>query len=539
MQNRGIITVIWLVTVQLYLNHCVGVNAETTPEQREDTQPQSSWNDNQRKLKVLIMTFPVTGHTANPLALGEELVRRGHSVTLSTSGDEYQAAAKNVGVHFVSSGHSTDLVQFIRKGMLSKDNLISRLLKRFPEVRGILNTEANQFMKLVEEEKKLGSKWDVVMGTDFLPAVLPCVGDLLDVPAIMLSTTSQIYPHTYPPWPWSSTIVGGTNDDMTFLQRFLNAIERIALSYVLPFLLYSPVKNVTERFCPSLTYSNLAAGPGVYLPNIVPTVIGFEFPRTITPLTHYVGPIQQRTPEPCSAELKDWLNGKKDNSVLYISMGSLQSITKEMANAFVEGIKKTKYSVVWAIRKTDDFELDLDPDRFFLNEWLPQLSVLRHRATGMAIMHGGANGVHESLHSGVPLIVLPLMTEQVANAGRVHNHHLGIHLNRNTLSAEQITKSIQEIDSGDYRENVRTIQKMFAQAGGVEKAADLVEFYAEVGYDHLIPAYAKYQWSWVQYYNADVYAILIVSVSISVYLWFRFMKCIWSRFCSSKKHKTD
>jgi len=30
---------------------------------------------------------------------------------------------------------------------------------------------------------------------------------------------------------------------------------------------------------------------------------------------------------------------------------------------------------------------------------------------------------------------------------------------------------------------------------GVVRAAVLVEFYEEVGYKHLIPAYAKYDWS--------------------------------------------
>ena len=529
---------VWAAVVCWSMFHCGIVNAETTPEQREEFQPQSSWNDNQRKLKVLILTVPMSGHTANPLALGEELVYRGHSVTLVTPGSKYQAAAEKLGITFMSSEVAGD-IQKLAEHTQTHTLTPGLALQVVFEVRKMVTTVSHNIFKLIEAESKLGKKWDIVISTDFLAGFLPCISDYLNIPALVSSSTTQLYTHTYPPWPWPSSLIGGTNDDMTFLQRFGNAIERIVLPYILTSMFLSPLRNLTDKVCPDVVYSNLGAGPGVDLPDIVPTVIGFEFPRTITPLTHYVGPIQQRTPEPCSAELKVWLDGKKDNSVLYISMGSLQSINKEMANAFVEGIKKTKYSVVWAIRKTDDFELDLDPDRFFLNKWLPQLSVLRHRATGMAIMHGGTNGVHESLHSGVPLIVLPLMTEQVANAGRVHNHHLGIHLNRNTLSAEQITKSIQEIDSGDYRENVRTIQKMFAQAGGVEKAADLVEFYAEVGYDHLIPAYAKYQWSWVQYYNADVYAILIVSVLISVYLWFRFMKCIWSRCCSSKKHKTD
>ena len=155
-------------------------------------------------------------------------------------------------------------------------------------------------------------------------------------------------------------------------------------------------------------------------------------------------------------------------------------------------------------------------------------------------MHGGANGLHESLHSGVPLILVPGMKEQIGNAGRVHHHRLGIHLNRDELTAEQVYQSILEIDSGDYRQNVAKIQKVFRQAGGVKRAADLVEFYSEVGYDHLIPAYAKYQWSWVQYYNVDVYSLLLLLALITVYVDYRILKCICSRCChSTHKQKSD
>ncbi len=69
-------------------------------------------------------------------------------------------------------------------------------------------------------------------------------------------------------------------------------------------------------------------------------------------------------------------------------------------------------------------------------------------------MHAGANGVYESLHSGVPLILVPGMIEQNANAGRLHHHRLGIHLNKEGFTAEQVYQIIVEIDSGDYRENV-------------------------------------------------------------------------------------
>ena len=48
------------------------------------------------------------------------------------------------------------------------------------------------------------------------------------------------------------------------------------------------------------------------------------------------------------------------------------------------------------------------------------------------------------------------------------------------------------------------------RAGGVMKAADLVELYGTYGYDHLIPATVKYKWNWIQYYNIDIYIALLI-----------------------------
>ena len=66
---------------------------------------------------------------------------------------------------------------------------------------------------------------------------------------------------------------------------------------------------------------------------------------------------------------------------------------------------------------------------------------------------------------------------------------------------------------GDYyRSNVAHLKRRFTAAGGVDRAAELVELYAAVGYDELIPAYAKYNWSWVKYYNLDVYLIIVLII---------------------------
>ena len=497
--------------------------------------PNSHWNDNQRQLNVLMLTIQASGHTAIPLALGEELVQRGHNVTLCMSGDKYQAAAEEIGLKYKSNGPPNDIGQSQNVQSAMNQGGIIMNFKMMLELKEFSKKETQKFFKMFKEDMK----WDVIIAADFLSVLLPCLSELQKVPVITLHNGAQYYPHTHP--PWSFRTFGANTDDMTFRDRFVYKIQMIIATKLSSYLFNSAVGvDQRESYCPGEANNNLLTAFGTRIPDIVPTAIGVEFSRTISPLTHYVGPILTKNPKPCSRELETWLNSKADNSVIYISMGSLTSVSKEMADAFIEGIKRTSYSILWAVRKSGDFKLDIESGRIYTDEWLPQLAILRHRAVSVAIMHGGANGLHESLHSGVPLILVPGITEQVQNAVRVHHHRLGIHLNRDGLTAEQVYQSILEIDSGDYRQNVAKIQKVFRQAGGVKRAADLVEFYSEVGYDHLIPAYAKYQWSWVQYYNVDVYSLLLLLALITVYVDYRILKCICSRCCcSAHKQKTD
>lgn len=65
----------------------------------------------------------------------------------------------------------------------------------------------------------------------------------------------------------------------------------------------------------------LAQGPGVTVPNIVPTVIGFEYPRTISPLTTYAGPILSAVTDPIPGDILEWLDGHHVGSVSVHQLG--------------------------------------------------------------------------------------------------------------------------------------------------------------------------------------------------------------------------
>ena len=376
--------------------------------------PSSHWNDNQRQLNVLMLTIQASGHTAIPLALGEELVQRGHNVTLCMSGDKYQAAAEKIGLSYKSNGPSHDFGQYgvlaINQSGITVDAKVGMGIKKGSK------KEAENFLKMFEEGQ-LDTKWDVILATDFVAALLPCLSEWQQVPVIMLHSGLQNYPHTFPSWPWSHIGLQLNTDYLTFWERCQYVAQSLIAPYMLSLVFNSVGAEEIESYCPGQTNTDLFTASGTRIPDIVPTVIGVEFSRTISPLTHYVGPILTDNPEPCEGELETWLNSKADSSVIFISMGSLTRVNKKMADAFIQAIKKTNYSIVWAIRKAEEFKLDIEPGRIYTDKWLPQLAALRHRAIGLAIMHGGANGLHESLHSGVPLILVPGMKEQIGNAG--------------------------------------------------------------------------------------------------------------------------
>ena len=161
----------------------------------------------------------------------------------------------------------------------------------------------------------------------------------------------------------------------------------------------------------------------------------------------------------------------------------------------------------------------------------------------MAILHGGANGVHEALYNEVPIIIVPQFGDQIMLAGRISHNKFGIHIptTKFNLSSSSIPDAIKKIDDGDYVSNIQRLKKIFMQAGGVERAADLVEHYTDVGYSHLVPAYAKYDWNWIQYYNVDVYLLLGTLFSLFLCTIFRCCTCTCKRCCTcfQSKEKID
>jgi MGT family glycosyltransferase len=107
-------------------------------------------------------------------------------------------------------------------------------------------------------------------------------------------------------------------------------------------------------------------------------------------------------------------------------------------------------------------------------EYAPQLEVIAKAS--LTITHGGLNTVLDSLSHGVPLVAMPITFEQPGNAARIRWTGTGEVIPISQVSVSNLQTAIQQVLTEEsYKDNARRIQQAIAQAGGVRRAADIIE----------------------------------------------------------------
>ena len=255
------------------------------------------------------------------------------------------------------------------------------------------------------------SQLDVAVIEDFLLGTLVCPKNE-KLPIVFVSPGIPNEPSLLPSWPFPHMLFSSVTHDTSITDRLIITAANV--------LLFSPLQKFIISYLSSYDpecwegkYNNYLP-PGHGVPLILATVMGFEYPRASLPLVDYVGPFIPNTLDPLPSDIDLWLNSKKEKSVVYISMGSVFDGSQKLAEALYNGIP-SNYSVLWSatseiIRKA--VENEPSSDRFLIKSWIPQISALNHPSISLAVLHGGAGGVHQALYFGVPMVVIPLMGDQ-------------------------------------------------------------------------------------------------------------------------------
>lgn len=492
-----------------------------------------------RPLSILLVVPPYAGHVTPFLAVGEELVRRGHNVTLVTAASD-----------LVLKG-----VEKFKFNLWSiSDEIISakELTQRMEEASG-KNTASNNLRMLVEVsvhfqrsvlttiDNSAITSFDIMVGDGAFATFALCFSRKWRMPTIILWPSLSFHPLDIHAWPFPSLLTGYT-DNLSFYQRVVTTISSQFSVFLIKYRFHG-IFTFTEGICNEANTSfHQVLHSSDYLPQIFMTSFGFEFPRVLLPLTEYVGPIISLSQPKLPEYIEEWLDQKGTKSVVYVSMGSTAVITKDKAEAIINGATQANFSVVWSLRKDNQGILELmnfDTESVLIASWVPQVSILQHPSIHSAVMHGGLGGIQEALSCGIPIIVIPFVADQTDNAVRVQYYQYGDRILPEELTTPLVIQKLKLIGSELYRKSLAKIQRIYKKDGGASRTADLLEFYSEIGYEHLVPAYAKYNWNWVEFYNIDVYSLQLLAVIVVSYCVCRLICSCCSAILSNSKKKED
>ncbi|NNK12704.1 MAG: hypothetical protein HKP52_00530 [Desulfofustis sp.] len=95
-----------------------------------------------------------------------------------------------------------------------------------------------------------------------------------------------------------------------------------------------------------------------------------------------------------------------------------------------------------------------------------------------AITHGGAGTVQTAIHSGTPIVGIPMHQEQAGNVARVRKRGAGLMLWKSELTRNNLAASLETLISNDsYRENMQQLKSEQDQIDGAAVAArEIVNF---------------------------------------------------------------
>ena len=85
------------------------------------------------------------------------------------------------------------------------------------------------------------------------------------------------------------------------------------------------------------------------------------------------------------------------------------------------------------------------PSNTYFSKWLPQQDLLAHPSAKGYIAHGGANGLNEGVHFGVPMIVFPVMGDQDFNGNALASKGLALVMELRDFSEQELVDNINSV----------------------------------------------------------------------------------------------
>jgi len=394
--------------------------------------------------------------------LGYELKQRGHRVTVLGIEDSRDKVLKAelefelIGESVFPPGATKEL--FTELGNLNGVKALKYTLKWFNLAAKICLDDAPEIIQKLGIEALIVDQTSAEGGT---------VAEYLGIPfvnvcnAMMLNRDISVPPfNTF--WAYNTSWQGILRNKMGY--SLLNLVGRS---------LKKTINNRRREWdLPIFTNPNLFLSK---LAQVSQQPQEFEFPRRNLPqYFHFTGPYhypnsvsQEKIPFPY-----EQLTGQP---LIYASLGTLQNrliwVFEMIAKACVGLDAQLVISLGWG---TSIKSLPQFPGNPIVVGYAPQLELLKKAI--LTITHSGMNTTLHSLSNGVPMVSIPITNEQPGIANRVAWTKTGEVIPLNKLNQDDLKIAIEKVlTESCYRENAVKMQQAIKRAGGVIRAADIIE----------------------------------------------------------------
>nr|XP_020139851.1 UDP-glucuronosyltransferase 2B31-like isoform X2 [Microcebus murinus] len=440
--------------------------------------------------KVLVWPTEYS-HWMNMKTILDELVQRGHEVTVLTSSTSIVIdSSKTTAIKF--EVYPTSLSQEDFDGILMK--MLHRAIYDLPkdtfwshvsqteEIIGVFSEIMRKLCKDAVLNKKLmtklqESKFDVILA-DAVGFCADLLAEILKTPLVYSVRCSAGYTfekHSgglpFPP-SYVPVVMSEFSDQMTFMERVKNMI------YVLYFDFWFQgydMKKWNQLYLevlgrPTTLYETMKKAD-MWL---VRTYWDFDFPRPLLPNFDFVGGLHCKPAKPLPKVL--WrFDGKKPDT--------------------------------------------LGPNTR-LYKWMPQNDLLGHPKTKAFVTHGGINGVYEAIYHGVPMVGIPLFWDQPDNIVHMKAKGAAVRVDFNTMSSADLLSALKTvINDPSYKRNIMKLSRIHHDQPmkPLDRAVFWIEFVMRhKGAKHL--RVAAHDLPWFQYHSLDVIGFLLACMAAAIFI---------------------
>lgn len=412
-------------------------------------------------MKITILTLGSRGDVQPYVALGKELINRGHKVTICT-GQTFKEFIINNGVDFYKA--SIDFMEILKteEGQAifnGGGNIFKTMSYAKKEIYPLFRRSFDDFLEASKESDLIIYHPKALVATD--------VAEYLNIPCVSMPPVPMIYP----------------------ISEF-------------PSLAVSPKRNLGKTLN-KLTYTSSKYGESANMKDINEfreVVLGLSKRKT-GELYESVNGVRTPIVYPVSRylfeDVKSWEGKVELPGFFYLDLGN-QMLSEEIKGFLEKGqapivisfssmpmkhAEVFKEKLLTALEETNNRAivltgisgLDFEGNENVLAVPKAPHRLLFREAKGI-IHHGGVGTMAEALLSGKPQVIMPFNVDQPFWAHRLYKLEYALEpLSEKTVSSKILVDRFQDFDNAGLISKAEEIAKKIQNENGISNAADYIE----------------------------------------------------------------